>query len=83
MIIWPWAFRATVRHVAATRNFSLAAICRDARGRSTLRFRLCRGVASVVSGFAQLVAVEAAVTAHRIRLTCLAVGIPMTSGGAI
>ena len=83
MIILPWAFRATVRLVAATHNLGLATIFLDARGCSTLRVSLGRGVASVPGGFAQLVSVEAAVAARWIRLTCLAVGIPMASSGAI
>ena len=83
MIVRPWAFRATVRFVAATHNFSLATICRDARGRNTWRVGLSRLVGCMPGGLAQLITVEAAVAAHRIRLTCLLVGIPMASGGTV
>ena len=50
---------------------SLTAICRDARGRNTLRVSLGRGVGSEIGGPAQLVTIEAAVAANLIRLTCL------------
>ena len=83
MIIWPWTFRTTNRHVAATHNLSLATICCDACGRGTWRVSLGRLKACVVGGLAQIVTVEAAVAAHLIRHTCLYVGIPIASGGAI